>query len=196
MEAPMIPVIDPWKLVYALWLALCIVWGAGLLATKPTLERQSPSARLPQSAVLLLGFWMLFAGSVHAAWLDLRIHEPGRLARTAGLALTLAGIPLAIWARLALGANWSGVPARKQGHTLIRRGPYCFVRHPIYTGILTASAGAALLGGSLHNLLAPLFIFLAFWLNIETEEKLMVSTFGAEYVDYKKRVKTLVPYLF
>ena len=187
---------DAWRIAYGLWLALCIVWGAGMWTTKRTLQRQTASSRLAQSAVILLGFWMLFAGSVHAAWLDLQVYEPGRRATLAGLALTVAGIPFAIWARLALGANWSGVPTPKQGHTLIRHGPYRLVRHPIYTGILTASAGAALLSGSLHSLLAPLLIFLGFWLKIEAEENLMLGTFGAEYVDYKKSVKTLAPYLF
>ena len=54
---------------------------------------------------------------------------------------TSAGALLAIWARLYLGGNWSAIVAVKQGHTLVRTGPYRIVRHPIYAGLLAAVGG-------------------------------------------------------
>ena len=58
-----------------------------------------------------------------------------------GAALTLAGLLFAVWARLYLGKNWSGMVTVKHDHELIRSGPYRFVRHPIYSGILAGARG-------------------------------------------------------
>lgn len=50
----------------------------------------------------------------------------------AGVLLTAAGVGMAFWARWHLGANWSGAVTLKEGHELIRTGPYRAIRHPIY----------------------------------------------------------------
>ena len=62
----------------------------------------------------------------------------------AGIVLTYAGLMLAIWARLSLGTNWSAVVDRKIGHELIRSGPYAYLRHPTYSGLLLAVIGTAI----------------------------------------------------
>src|SRR5262245_4344556 len=67
--------------------------------------------------------------------------------RLLGVTLTALGVALAIWARRHLGRNWSAQPAKKIGHELVITGPYRFVRHPIYTGILTAWFGFGLING-------------------------------------------------
>jgi protein-S-isoprenylcysteine O-methyltransferase Ste14 len=54
----------------------------------------------------------------------------------AGVVVCAAGAGVAIRARRILGRNWSGFVMIKQDHELIQRGPYRFVRHPIYTGII------------------------------------------------------------
>jgi protein-S-isoprenylcysteine O-methyltransferase Ste14 len=54
--------------------------------------------------------------------------------------LTLTGLLLTVWARVHLGANWSGTIQVKQHHELITSGPYRFVRHPIYSGLLQYAA--------------------------------------------------------
>lgn len=47
----------------------------------------------------------------------------------------------AVWARVHLGRNWSGIVTVKEDHELIRTGPYGYVRHPIYTGLITGLIG-------------------------------------------------------
>ena len=66
-----------------------------------------------------------------------------------GAVLCIFGQAFAVWARIHLGRNWSGTPSMKEGHELIVSGPYHFVRHPIYTGILLALLGSALTSGIL-----------------------------------------------
>lgn len=187
---------EAWRVIDSLWLVMILVWIAGAMMTKRTMRWQSPSSRLWQAGIVVFGYWLLFSGRVHTLWMDVQLYVPGRRAAMAGIALTAAGIAFAIWARLTLGGNWSGTVTLKEGHTLVQRGPYRWVRHPIYTGLLLASVGTAVVSGSLHSMVALLVILFGFWLKIATEESLMVQTFGAEYVEYMRRVKALAPYLF
>lgn len=187
---------EAWRVIDSLWLVMILVWIAGAMMTKRTMRWQSPSSRLWQAGIIVFGYWLLFSGRVHTLWMDVQLYVPGRRAAMAGIALTAAGIAFAIWARLTLGGNWSGTVTLKEGHTLVQRGPYRWVRHPIYTGLLLASVGTAVVSGSLHSMVALLVILFGFWLKIATEESLMVQTFGAEYVEYMRRVKALAPYLF
>jgi len=60
--------------------------------------------------------------------------------------LSVIGVGFAIWARAHLGRNWSSRPATKEHHELVTTGPYAYVRHPIYTGIILMAFATALTG--------------------------------------------------
>ena len=60
------------------------------------------------------------------------------------------GLLVTIWARRTLAGNWSSDVTFKQGHELMRSGPYRFVRHPIYTGLLVMGLGSAIEIGRLR----------------------------------------------
>src|ERR1700756_2856916 len=114
-----------------LWEFLMLVWLAGMFMTSRTVRRQTSSSRFWQTGIMLFGAWLLFVGGTGDGWLDaVALPVTAGVALT-GLAITAAGVAFAIWARLTLGANWSGIITIKEGHTLVRRGPYRFVRHPI-----------------------------------------------------------------
>ena len=179
-----------------LWLALTIVWVVGMFTTRRTVRRQTSSSRVWQSGIVLLGFWLLFGPGPGIRGIDATAFAVTTTTALAGLATTLAGVAFAIWARVTLGANWSGVITVKEGHTLIRRGPYSIVRHPIYTGILTAAAGTALTHGSVRALLAPPVVAFGFWLKTVTEEQFMAAEFGEAYMRYQRDVRALIPFLF
>ena len=179
-----------------LWMALLLVWIVGMFMTRQNVRRQSGKSRFWQTGIVLLGAWLLFVQATGIGWMD-RVAIPATAAvEWAGLAVTLAGVAFAIWARVTLGANWSGVITIKEGHTLVRRGPYRIVRHPIYTGILVALAGTALTRGWLHSILALPVCAFGFWLKSVTEEQFMVEQFGAEYLQYRHEVRGLAPFLF
>ena len=80
-----------------------------------------------------------------------------------GAALTFAGIAFAIWARVWIAGNWSSDVTLKRDHELIVTGPYRWVRHPIYTGILVALIGTALAVGEWRGALAVVLAAGAFW---------------------------------
>lgn len=112
-----------------------------------------------------------------------------------GAALTVAGIAFAIWARLHLGRNWSSRPTRKEGHELVTSGPYRYVRHPIYTGLILAVFGSALTG-SLFALVIFAIVSITFSLRVGREERIMTDLFPAEYAAYRQRTKRLIPFVW
>ena len=179
-----------------LWIILMGVWIVGALMTRQTARRQTTSSRLWQTGIVALGAWLLFGSGTGIAWMDVPAFPMKPMVAITGVALTLAGVAFAIWARVTLGSNWSGVVTVKQGHTLIRRGPYRIVRHPIYTGILFGLAGTALTRASVHSLLALPVVAFGFWLKSLMEERFMVEQFGEAYLQYRHEVPALVPFVF
>jgi protein-S-isoprenylcysteine O-methyltransferase Ste14 len=175
------------------WAALALVWLAGMLSTKRSVRSQSAGTRIFQLVVFGLGF-VLMSG---------RWFEPGSLAvrvvpnlswiALTGLGLTIAGCAFAIWARIALGSNWSGRASVKQDHELITSGPYALARHPIYTGIALALLGTALAGGEWRHVLGLLSVLFGMLAKMSQEERLMMQTFPEAYRLYRQRVKALIP---
>ena len=105
------------------------------------------------------------------------------------------GLFVTIWARRTLAGNWSSDVTFKKDHELIRRGPYRFVRHPIYTGLLIMCLGTAIEIARVRSWLAVPLMAAAFWIKLRQEERLMLSHFPDEYRAYQKEVKALVPFV-
>jgi len=187
--------LDPQSLVTDVWIVLVIVWLVASLGAKPSRRVQSVASRLITSGFIICGVLLLFSTKPRMGPLSWRfVPESDEVAWT-GFALTLAGIALSIWARVILGSNWSGRVTIKQGHQLIRRGPYGVVRHPIYSGFLLAILGTAILAGEVRDLVGLVFIAIGFKLKSRLEESFLQDEFGAEYVNYMRRVKALVPFV-
>ena len=106
-----------------------------------------------------------------------------------------AGLGFAVWARRCLGRNWSGIVTVKQGHELIRSGPYALVRHPIYTGLLLAILGTASAIGEWRGLIAFVLITAGFVLKLRIEEDFISETFGEQYARYRAEVPALIPFI-
>lgn len=191
----MISFIEHW--IGYLWLAFIVIWWLAAFASKRSVQRQSGGSRLLQSGIVLIGL-VFFFNLGHAftrAW-PVRLVVP----RTsvwilAGAALTVAGMLFSIWARAILGSNWSSRVTIKRNHELILRGPYAFVRHPIYTGMLAALLGTALVYGAARCFLGLLICAAGLWLKSQTEEQFMLQQFGEQYSRYRQRVRALVPFL-
>ena len=179
-----------------LWLALGIYWLLAAITAKRAARTQSPGSRLLQIVPEIVAFFLLFGRWQRPAWLGWRfVPESALSVAWLGLALTAAGIGLALWARLFLGRNWSGRVTIKEEHELIQSGPYAVVRHPIYSGFLLAILGTALAQGHLRSLLAFPFAVLGWSFKLRLEESFMAQQFGNTYLEYKRRVKALVPFV-
>jgi protein-S-isoprenylcysteine O-methyltransferase Ste14 len=82
----------------------------------------------------------------------------------------------------------------KEGHELIRSGPYAYVRHPIYTGLITAALGTAIISGTLRAALGLVIITVSLLRKLRTEEAFMRDTFPGEYQRYCAQVPALMPF--
>jgi protein-S-isoprenylcysteine O-methyltransferase Ste14 len=111
-----------------------------------------------------------------------------------GLILLAAGFGLAVWARIYLGRNWGMPMTKKDEPELVTSGPYRFVRHPIYSGLLLALLGTAL-ATNIYWLIAFGVMGIYFLYSARVEERLMTSSFPAVYPSYRAKTKMLIPFL-
>ena len=176
-----------------LWSALLVVWVLLWAGMKRAKKLESPSEMLQHALPVVLGFWLLFGRLEHWGWLDCRWLPNVPATWLAGLALTSVGVGLSIWARLTLGANWSGVVTLKKDHELIRRGLYRSIRHPIYTGILLAMIGTALIKGHLHGWLGFAVILVTFYFKARREEKFLRQEFGPGFDEHMRNTGMFLP---
>jgi protein-S-isoprenylcysteine O-methyltransferase Ste14 len=179
-----------------LWLVLAIVWIVSALRTKRTVKSQSSAAQLLYTVLLIVGAYMIFAPQIGTQWLDRQLFPVTVPIAVAGLLVVLIGVAFTIWARFMLGTNWSNNVTVKEDHTLVRTGPYRIARHPIYSGILLGMLGSALQRGGIRCFIGVLFFALSYWLKSRAEERFMVQNFGEEYLQYRHKVKALVPFIF
>ncbi|MGZ5504624.1 MAG: methyltransferase family protein, partial [Chthoniobacterales bacterium] len=84
-----------------------------------------------------------------------------------------------------------------QDHKVIETGPYRYIRHPSYTGVLVAFVGYGLSLGNWAALLALLLpIFVAFLYRMHVEEQTLIDALGERYAAYCRRTKRLVPFVY
>jgi protein-S-isoprenylcysteine O-methyltransferase Ste14 len=112
------------------------------------------------------------------------------------IALTAAGFSFCWWARIYLGRLWSSSVTRKEDHHIVDTGPYALVRHPIYTGIIVASAATAAVRGTVASLVGLALVILGCWIKARLEERFLRSELGADAYDrYASRTGMLFPFL-
>ncbi len=177
------------------WLVFLTFWAITALRTKRTVQTLPLVSRLSYALPVFLGAWLLFKGTSDPGPLGDRSLPHTEALAALGLAIALAGLALAIWARVALGGNWSGQVTFKEDHELVRHGPYAHVRHPIYSAILLMIAGTAISIATLGALVGLLLILIGIWLKLGQEEALMTQHFPSEYPTYKSQVSALIPRL-
>lgn len=141
-----------------------------------------------------MAIWLVIS-IVFPGLLLLQIVPGGALSGLVGVALTLAGLGFAIWARIHLGTNWSGHAVIRVDHTLVRSGPYRIVRNPIYTGILIGGIGSTLVIGKFWALAVTIILAAVFIEKIRNEEAFLLEEFGESFIDYRKNVKSLIPFI-
>jgi protein-S-isoprenylcysteine O-methyltransferase Ste14 len=192
---------DPlWLMVpRGMWIAIALIcffsicWSAAAKDSAPTQSSESVRSRrlhliVLNSAVLLL--------ILSVPGLTRRFLPASGTLTVAGLAVEIAGILFAFWARRHLGRNWSGEVRIATGHQLVRSGPYKTIRHPIYTGVLAMYGGVMLVSGQIHALLAFLIITVAYWRKLRLEEKILSINFGSDWDSWHRETWALVPPLF
>lgn len=183
------------QLLYGLWLVWWLYWVISAFGAKTTRQRESLASRFSHVLPLLVGVTLIAWPDLHlTGWMSWRFLPPGPLRFGSALVLVVAGLAFTVWARVHLDANWSGTVTLKEGHELVRSGPYAFVRHPIYAGLLVALLGSALACGELRALIGLAVVAAAFVRKLRIEERFMRESFPEQYRQYCAEVPALIPF--
>jgi protein-S-isoprenylcysteine O-methyltransferase Ste14 len=170
------------------WVILGVVWVVSALFVKRTVERRF-GWWLPVLVVVVVVYPVV--RRIPGLWQDLW-PQTAAIGVLADL-VTIAGLAFTLWARAALGSNWSGTITFKEGHELIQSGPYAYVRHPIYSGVLLMALGTAVASSRPGSLVLLGMWFLLLAIKAHFEEQLMTRHFPEAYPEYRRRVKALIP---
>ena len=180
---------------------LCLAWFASETLIGLRL-RSGDAARTRDRGTLRLLLIAIYASVALAVWLTVRGTWPFPPALRAplfvgGCAAMALGIVLRLWSVRTLARFFTIQVAIRDGHRLIRTGPYRLLRHPSYTGSLATFAGFGLaLGDGAALLAATLPVTLAFLQRIRVEERVLADAFPAEYPDYARTTWRLLPFLW
>ena len=182
-------------LIPVMWLAWVAYWVVAARGTKQTQRSENARSRLTYHLPLIVG--ALFIAVPHILGPQLENLFVPRTPAWLALAIAMVGLGLGFSAaaRVWLGRNWSSMVTVKQGHELIRSGPYALVRHPIYTGMLLALIGTVLMVGQWRALIGLAIMLFSFLRKLGIEERFMAQEFGDDYARYRAQVAMLVPFL-
>ncbi len=177
------------ELVFAVgWIAFWVYWLAAARTARR--GRVAWSGQLGIRAVLLVCLVAL----VHLGVFRGSTGSAGVWSTVLGLCLFVLGLGLAIWARRHIGPSW-GLPMSQQDEPeLVTSGPYRWVRHPIYSGILLAGVGSAAALGW-RWLVAVGLAGVYFVYSAVMEERYLSAELPDSYPSYKHGTKMLVPFV-
>jgi protein-S-isoprenylcysteine O-methyltransferase Ste14 len=184
---------DTGKLLDFLWVAFLAYWIIAARGAQPKKTTEAPASVVRRLLVNALGFTLLFAGWGIWGPLNRRWIAYDRRLVLLGLAITVAGLALAVWARRHLGQYWSHDVVLKADHQLVRSGPYARIRHPIYSGVLLAMAGSTLAIGRWRGLLGFAIVLASYLHKSRCEDALLASEFGPQFAEHRRRTGLLLP---
>jgi protein-S-isoprenylcysteine O-methyltransferase Ste14 len=183
--------------IYLVWAAWLLTWIAAALWSSPPLKRAGIGQEFLYRALTFVGVVLLF--SFYSNHYDIQYRfwtVPRGATAWVLLAVVVAGLSFAWWARAHIGHLWSSSVARKTEHRIVDTGPYAAVRHPIYTGILLAAFATAVAHGTPSSFLGAAIMTAAWIVKARLEERFLREELGQEVYDaYARRVPMLVPFL-
>jgi protein-S-isoprenylcysteine O-methyltransferase Ste14 len=181
------------RFIAGCWIVYGIVWTVAMFSTKRTVEKWSDASRFGYLLSWVVSICLL---NGRLQWGAPPLYSWSPTSLLLACALSAFGLAVAVWARLVLGRNWSGNVTLKEGHELVERGPYHFVRHPIYTGLLMMMLGGAIARGTPEGFLGVAIFLVAHIWKLRVEEALMRRNFPDAYAGYCARTKALVPGIY
>ena len=183
--------VRPW-LVGAIWITWFVLGGAGDARSKPGDRIDDRGTRVWADVVTAASM----AGAVVAALTvsSAAVSDDLWLTVVLGSVLVALGIALRQWAARTLGRLYTHGVMIREGHRVIASGPYRFVRHPGYAGMLVSLIGLALtLGNWLSALLMVIGFFAAHVPRIKVEESVLERNLGEQYREFERTRKRLIP---
>jgi protein-S-isoprenylcysteine O-methyltransferase Ste14 len=168
------------------WIIFGIYWLGAAFGVKPGTRSRSRIALNGLTALSVLLLLRVFHGG------SLAVHS--LILGAIGAVVFTSGIALAVWARVHLGRNWGMPMTQKAEPELVTSGPYRFVRHPIYSGLLLGVLGTALVT-NLLGVIVAVCLGGYFSYSASVEEKNLTETFPTAYPAYRAATKMLIPFV-
>lgn len=188
-------IIQPNQTFQVIWIAWVVSWIAASFWSGRTAKRVTTSETWIYRIIIFAGALLIAPWTARALG-ESPIWQIGDYGACALVGVMLLGLALTWWARMQLGRLWSSAITRKEKHRLIETGPYALVRHPIYTGIITALLATAATEATLLALLGAVLIAIGLWVKARTEERFLLAELGPDaYESYRRRVPMLIPFV-
>ncbi len=176
-----------------LWAALGLYWVINARQSGVTKTPEPHAFRALRFLILGTTFTLLLSSWLRIGPLAWRFVPDSFAARATGVIITAAGIGVTVWARICLGRNWSDKVVIKEDHELVRSGPYAYMRHPIYSGVLLGVAGTALAIGEWRGVVAFALLFTTYAIKAKKEERVLRGAFGAAFEEHARQTGFLLP---
>ena len=180
-------------LVFAIaWTALGLYWGA---PDKAAQSGEFKWYRLLRLMILAGVFALLFWKATAIGILGMRLLPQFLNLGLLGFAAAIAGLCISAWARITLGRYWSDKVILQTEHQLIRTGPYSRMRHPLYSGVLLAVLGTAVIVGEVRGFLSFAVLLVNYVIKARREERILANRFGNEFSGHLQSTGFLLPRL-
>lgn len=161
------------------------------------LQRRSEATNNDDGSLGLLltgtavGLALLILSERIAPWAEI---EPAWVAFAGGLTIYLAGFGMRRWSEMTLGRYFTFTVMTSAGQPVVTTGPYRYVRHPGYTGVVLVVVGAGVVTGNWVGLVGwTLLVVLPLLYRIHVEEDALLAELGDIYRDYATHHKRLIP---
>lgn len=189
------------------WIAIALIvpglatsiffrWRANRAKDDISAKKEEQSLLLLLRGVFGLSLWggtlvyMINPGWM--AWAKLPLPD---WTRWSGAAIMLICLPLLVWVLRSLGKNITPTTAIRAKHTLVRSGPYRWIRHPLYTFGFLFFAGFCLLSSNWFMMLAALGGAVVLAARTPIEEARLIEKFGDDYRQYIYQTGRYLPRL-
>lgn len=193
VENVTIPADEAFELI---WIGWFVSWMAASFWSGRT-EKRATTWELWFYRVAILAGAVLMVPRTAAVLGEARIWEVGDSGTYALIGVILLGLLLTWLARIHLGRFWSSAITRKERHRVVDTGPYAFVRHPIYVGIIAALLATAIIEATPAALVGSALVTCGLWLKACAEERFLMAELGPDnYGSYRRRVPMLIPFLW
>lgn len=183
----------PGMVIICIWGGWALSWIIAAGWSSRTESRPPIGPEIGYRILMGMGTVIMFVPA-HGYEGPLRLWHVGWTGAWICTVLVGVGVTVAWWARLYLGRLWSARITRKAGHEVVDSGPYAFVRHPIYSGMILSLAATAAAKGTVPGVAGFLVLLLGIWIKARLEERWLIAELGTDaYGDYRRRVPMLLP---
>jgi len=187
---------SPESITTALWIVWLASWIVAAFWSSRVAKRGGWSGEILLRGLIYLAAVLMFALAPNRGdYPQVRLWKLDVVLKWLLAAMTAAGLSFAWWARVHLGRMWSSWGmAKKANHRVVDTGPYCIVRHPIYTGLIFAGFATSIEKGTAAAMLGAAILTLALYLRARREERFLRAELPAcAYDAYARKTPMLAP---